>query len=302
MNILITGGSGYVGTSLIEKLNALDNIKNIFVFDNLSSSLIGFFLGETNLSKVKFIKGDILDSYALESIINNVNVIYHLAAYVSFPYNHQQNMQYDQINKWGTLNLVRCVQNTNNSVHKFVYLSSSSVYGLNENVDFSDEPMPSNAYGKSKFAAEKYVRLLESEMKVEIVRAANIFGFNYNLRLDSVLNNFIFNGLVHKKILIYGSGDQKRPYASLNNLVEFLAGSITENTKPSLHDFAEFNASLNEIKDWLVRLVPNIEYTYVNQNMLYEGQSLKNIGSFTDYSDSLNNEFEIFKKNIRVFN
>lgn len=302
MKVLITGGSGYVGTTLIEELNALDNVENIFVYDNLSSSSIGFFLGKTKLNKVKFIKGDILDTYALEQIITEVDVIYHLAAYVSFPYNHQQNMQYDQINKWGTLNLVRCIQNTDNFVKKFIYLSSSSVYGLNENIDFNDEPIPSNAYGKSKFAAEKYVKLLKGNMNVEIVRAANIFGFNCNLRLDSVLNNFIFNGLVHKKILIYGNGDQKRPYASLNNLVKLLTISITEKENPSLRNFAEFNASLNEIKDWLIRLVPDMEYTYVNQNMLYEGQSIKNIGSFSNYSKTLNDEFEVFKKNIRVFN
>jgi UDP-glucose 4-epimerase len=64
MKILIRGGSGYVGTTLIEKLNVLDNAVNVFVFDNYSSS-VGFFLGKANLSKVKFIKDDILDSYAL---------------------------------------------------------------------------------------------------------------------------------------------------------------------------------------------------------------------------------------------
>jgi nucleoside-diphosphate-sugar epimerase len=78
-------------------------------------------------------------------------------------------MKYDQINKWGTLNLVRCIQNTGNSVKKFIYLSSISIYGLNENVDFNDEPIPSNAYGKSKFAAEKYVKALKDKMNVEIV-------------------------------------------------------------------------------------------------------------------------------------
>jgi UDP-glucose 4-epimerase len=46
MKVLITGGSGYVGTTLIEELNALDNVENIFVYDNLSSSSIGFFLGK----------------------------------------------------------------------------------------------------------------------------------------------------------------------------------------------------------------------------------------------------------------
>ncbi len=301
MTILVTGGSGYVGTTLIEKLNSVEFVKNIIVYDNLSKTSLGFFIGKEKLNKVKFIKGDILDSYALEQIITKVDIIYHLAAYVSFPYNHQQNMQYDQINKWGTLNLVRCIQNTTNSVKKIVYLSSMSVYGLYNNVNFSDIPAPSNAYGKSKFSAEKYVKLLENKMDVEIIRAANIFGFNSNLRLDSVLNNFIFNGLVYKKILIYGDGDQKRPYASLNNLITVLIDSMNDNRNPTLYNFAEFNASLNEIKDWLIQLLPEMEYTYVNQNIIYKGQSIKDIGSLADFSENLNGEFANFSKNIRVF-
>ena len=79
----------------------------------------------------------------------------------------------------------------------------------------------------------EHKKVIENTNSVEIIRAANIFGFNRNFRLDSVLNNFIFNGLVYKKILIYGNGDQKRPFASLNNLVKLLTRSV-EGKKPQV--------------------------------------------------------------------
>ena len=301
MDILVTGGAGYIGSNLVEKLNASEKVGEIYVLDNLSRSPLSFFIGSPKLEKVSFIQGDILDAYALNKVLAKVETVCHLAGYVSFPYNYAQNVQYEQINQWGTLNLVRCVQQTKNIKH-FVYLSSASVYGLRGQVNLNEDPKPTNAYGKSKLEGEKFVRLLEAHCNVSLVRSANVYGFNTSFRMDSVLNNFIFHGIVDNKILIYGNGTQKRPFVSLKKVVEELV-QIVE-TKNIPHSFAvEFNADLNEIKNWLIeRHLPELEYTYINPSIEYEEQFIEGYGSLKLEMTNLDEEFLKFKVNIRVQN
>lgn len=302
MKVLVTGGAGYIGSSLVEKLNNEEGMERVYVLDNLSRSPLAFFLGSQVLSKVSFVKGDILDSYLLESLVKKVDVVFHLAGYVSFPYNYTQNVQYEQINQWGTLNLVRSVQQSK-KIKQIIYLSSASVYGLRGDVNIEEKPQPTNAYGKSKLAGEKYVQLLKDKCQVNIVRSANVFGFNNNFRQDSVLNNFIFQALVDKKILIYGDGSQQRPFVSLETCVQQLLNIYRtqfdgKNTKTS--NAISFNADLNEIKNWLLKHIPDMEYTYINQNIEYNGQFIKGINSLNNVEQELDEVFDKFQKNIRI--
>ena len=177
MDILVTGGAGYIGTSLIERLHGMGCVNRIHILDNLSQSQTSFFWGAGKLNKVNFIKGDILDGNTLDNIVTKVDTVYHLAGYVNSPYNYAQSVQYEQVNQWGTLNLVRSIQNCSNRIKRFVYLSSAAVYGMRENINVNDGPLPTNAYGASKLNAEKFVKLLNSDITVNIIRAGNAFGY-----------------------------------------------------------------------------------------------------------------------------
>lgn len=300
MKILVTGGAGYIGTTLVEQLNAREDVNAIYVLDNLSRVPLSFFLGREKLSKVRFIKGDILDSYVLDELIGKVDVIYHLAAFVLSPYSYEQNVQYEQINRWGTLNIVRCIQQSKHRISRFIYLSSASVYGLHGLVHFGDEPNPTNAYGQSKWEGEKFVQLLEGYCAVHILRAANVYGFNPSFREDSVLNHFIFHGIVHNKILVYGDGHQSRPFVPLGDVVSALLALLA--VAGSTVSFAAlFNASLNEIKDWLLeRHLPDMEYTYLNPGISYEQQFIEGLKTLSDITPLLDKEFETFRENIRI--
>ena len=302
MNILVTGGAGYIGSSLIEDLNELPDVETIYVLDNLSRTPLAFFLGNKVLSKVSFIKGDILDSYILEKIIDKVEIVYHLAGFVLSPYNDAQNILYEQINQWGTLNLVRCIQQSSHKIEKFIYLSSASVYGLRGVINVNDEPAPTNNYGKSKLAGEKYVRLLESNCEVHIIRCANVFGFNSCLRTNSALNNFIFHGILERKIKIYGDGSQQRPHISLEQITRKLTQyALSEKKENSIELAIGFCASLNELKDWLIEYhIPDLEFTFISWNAYYEGQSFEMNVNHTQKIELLNEVFSHFKNNIRI--
>ena len=87
MNILITGGAGYIGTELVYKLAASDAVKNIVVYDNLSRGNYNLFIGRQKLEgKVKFIHGELLDSRKLRQALKNIDVVFHLAAKVTTPF------------------------------------------------------------------------------------------------------------------------------------------------------------------------------------------------------------------------
>lgn len=218
MNILITGGAGYIGNALVSQLATIASVSSIVVYDNLSHNNTGFFFGADKLQHVRFIKGDILDAYKLEKAMQNADVVLHLAAHVVFPYNHLQNLQYEQINRWGSLAVVRAIEKTP-SVKKALYLSSAAVYGFGENIDRNASPTPANAYGISKLEAEKYFELLDDSHNLAIYRAANVFGYGINCRLDSVINSFYFDALISNKINIHGNGTQQRAFIYLPNLV-----------------------------------------------------------------------------------
>lgn len=300
MKILVTGGAGYIGTTLVEQLNTREEVSEIYVLDNLSRVPLSFFLGKEKLTKVRFIKGDILDSYVLDALIEKVDVVYHLAAFVLSPYSYEQNVQYEQINRWGTLNIVRCIQQAKHKISRFIYLSSASVYGLHGRVSFQNEPNPTNAYGQSKLEGEKFAGLLEGHCAVHILRAANVFGFNPSFREDSVLNHFIFHGIVHNKILVYGAGSQSRPFVPLEEAVAALI-NLLDTAGSTVGNAALFNADLNDIKDWLLaRHLPDMEYTYLNPAIRYEQQFVEGLKTLSDVSSLLDKAFELFRENIRI--
>ena len=79
MNILITGGAGYIGTELIYTLGEMSEVESIVVYDNLSRGNYNLFIGhKVASSKVKFIQGEILDSRKLRNVLKNIDVVFHL--------------------------------------------------------------------------------------------------------------------------------------------------------------------------------------------------------------------------------
>ena len=88
MNVLVTGGAGYVGTKLVKQLVRLDTVNKVIVYDNLSRGNFNLFLGENIQSgeKIEFIQGDILDSRLLRKTLPGIDFVYHLAAKVTTPF------------------------------------------------------------------------------------------------------------------------------------------------------------------------------------------------------------------------
>lgn len=297
MNILVTGGAGYLGTSLIDQLNQHPDVDKIIVYDNRSHNNIRFFFNGVKLNKVHFIQGDILNHIELSRVLKEIDVVYHLAGVVKSPFSHEDSLKYEQINLWGTANLVQCLEN-NTRVKKFIFLSTASVYGFNNIENELMEPNPMNAYGKSKREAEKFIQLLSGKIKVEVFRVGNIYGYNRTVRLDSVINRFIFEALCYGKIKIFGDGEQKRPFMRLEDLTRALIQFLHTHTGKgfNIHNMVQFNMSINDIRSILQSIIPSLEYIYINQGQ--KVPSLEILDSNLKNEDwiyqSLKEEVEIF--------
>jgi UDP-glucose 4-epimerase len=275
MRVLITGGAGYIGYSLVEHLEAVDNVSEIIVYDNLSRDNYNFFHCGKHLKKTKFIKGDILNRFDFEKHLQNIDIIYHLAAYVDFPFSHKENIRYEQINQWGTSILTGVIQETP-SVTKVIYLSSVSVYGFQSVTKGDFTSNPENAYGISKDGGEKFINLLNKKCDVYVFRCANVFGYNPCIRLDAIINQFMFSAINFNQILVYGDGTQIRPFIEVNKLCEQLLKPLDEKHAPGTKNLLQFNASINEVRDVIAGELDNMETLYINRNQKFLSTIIEN--------------------------
>ncbi len=268
MKILITGGGGYIGTELTYRLIENPEVTEIVVYDNLSRANYNLFIGQTKLNnKVTFVHADLLDTMTLKKHLKGVDVLYHLAAIVTTPFADRNAHQYEQINHWGTAELVYAVEESD--VKKLIYLSSASVYGSSaEEVGVGSVLNPKSFYGISKMRGEEHVsRLLDKDIDAYIIRCGNVYGYNKSMRFDSVINKFMFAANFKKMIPINGDGKQHRSFIHIDKTGEILAKLCGDALVPGIYDLAEDTLSINYIADTIKEIYPDLEMIYINQNI-----------------------------------
>lgn len=269
MNILVTGGAGYVGTELVYALEAEPAVQQIVVYDNLIRNNYNLFLGRTKLNskKVKFVKGDILDSRKLKKEVEKADIVYHLAAKVTTPFADHNPHEFDQINNWGTAELSYLIENSN--VKKLIYTSSASVYGASQSIaDIGEALSPKTFYGISKMHSEQHVeRLKNSSTEIFILRLGNVYGYSKSMRFDSVINKFVFEANFANRLRIFGDGNQFRSFVHIDRLSTYLKNVALTNLVPNTYNVVESTFSINQIVDELKKIFPDLEMVFVNQNM-----------------------------------
>ncbi|MGV3639300.1 MAG: NAD-dependent epimerase/dehydratase family protein [Adhaeribacter sp.] len=285
MKILITGGAGYVGTELIQQLLQNPQIEEIIVYDNLSRQNFNLFIGHNKLSnhKIRFVQGDILDSYKLRKLIGQVEVVYHLAAKVLTTFSNDDPHLFEQVNHWGSAELSYALEQSN--VQKVVYLSSSSVYGDSEDqIEESSEPQPRTYYGISKYNGEKMIARLSDRMETYIIRCGNVYGYSRSLRFDAVINKFMFDAHYTNRITIQGSGNQQRAFIHIKKVVQDLADLLTSQVPGGTYNLVDKNLSVMEVANSLRQVYPDLETLFILQDRKSRSLVVNPAGKLSDYS------------------
>ena len=268
MQVLITGGAGYVGYSLVKQLlEDVDELHSITIYDNLSRQNYSFFT-EANFDHkpVRFIKGDILDGRSLSQALEGIDCVVHLAAKVTTPFADSEAHFYDQINHWGTAQLAAAVERS--KVSRLIYLSSMSVYGnnqspLNETVD----PNPHSFYGISKLHGERQLDTIKHMTDLYVIRSGNVYGYNPSYRVDAVINRFMFDAHFSGRIQINGSGKQMRSFIHVDKVATLMAAAVDGKYKPGLYNAVQHNLSVNDVAGHIRILYPTLETIHVNYNL-----------------------------------
>jgi nucleoside-diphosphate-sugar epimerase len=194
-NILITGGAGYIGTTLTPKL--LQQGYKVKVFDNLSmggSGLMSYFSNPN----FEFIKADIRDTKALKKAVEGMDAVIHLAAIVGYPACRKDPKTSREINVTGTQNLVKSLK----PKQQLMFASTGSAYGkmIAQYCTETTPLRPLSDYGKQKAQAEKIVGQHKNSI---IYRFATAFGVSPRLRLDLLINDFAYRAVKEKTIIVY---------------------------------------------------------------------------------------------------
>lgn len=268
MNVLITGGAGYIGTKLVKHLVGQDEIEKITVYDNLSKGHHNFFLGDTYENKVKIqsVRGDILDTRQMKKLMKDADVVVHLAAIVTTPFANTDPHFYEQVNHWGTAEVVYCAEESD--ISKFIYLSSTSVYGASDEVSNENTtPSPSTFYGISKLRGEEHVNRLAEKKNAINVRGGNVYGYSKSMRFDAVINRFMFDANFTNRIQINGNGKQSRAFIHVDYLCHALTQTIIKEVKSGTYNLVDKNLQILDIVDVLKEMYPSLEFLFTNQHM-----------------------------------
>lgn len=219
MRCLVTGGAGFIGSHIVEAL--LKKGESVVVIDNFETGK------KENLKpfegKIELIEGDILDKTLLKKTMAGIDVVFHQAALKLVPESFVNPARYNEVNIQGTLYLLE--EAKRRGVRKFVYASSSSIYGDRENLPKyeSDLALPISPYAVSKLAAENYCQVFTKNDQLPTVslRYFNVFGPRQavNDGYSNVIPKFISCFLRNKPLPIYGDGKQSRDFTYIDNVV-----------------------------------------------------------------------------------
>ena len=255
MNILVTGGAGYIGSVLVQIL--LKNNFNVTVLDN-------FLFKQKSLNQIKknrqlnIVEGDVRDESIIKDLVTKSDIIIPLAALVGAPLCDIKPKEAKEVNL-NSMFLLKSILSKNQRV---ILPVSNSGYGIGKSGEFCTEESPLNPislYGQTKVQSESII--MERENSISF-RLATVFGMSPRMRIDLLVNYFVNKALTEKKIQIF-EGHFKRNYVHIKDVANVFLFTINnfEKMKSNTFNFGleDANFSKIELAEKIKKYINNFE-------------------------------------------
>jgi UDP-glucuronate 4-epimerase len=318
-NVLLTGGAGFIGSHLSEKLLSLGY--GITVIDNLDN-FYSPVIKKKNLeissknSNFRFVELDIRDYKGLnDKLLDNYDLIIHLAAKAGVLPSIQNPLEYTNTNIIGTQNLLEFAKNK--GIKKFIFGSSSSVYGVNANIPWSENDnvlKPISPYAATKVSGELLGQVYSSLYEIQFLALRFFTVYGPRQRPDLAIHKFTRMIIDRTPIPFFGDGLSKRDYTYIDDIINGIMGSLVyEDSKYEIFNLGNNNPiSLTELVNTIesvvkekaiIKMLPNqvgdVPITYAN---IEKAQKRLNYRPSTSLKDGISSFFEWFKTNNHIIN
>lgn len=258
MKIIVTGGAGFIGSHIIDRLLAeghtVTNIDNFDPFYDESIKLENI-RGHLEYDSYTLYEVDIRNKDSLDKVIaNDTDVIVHLAAKAGVRPSIIDPIAYQEVNVAGTQNMLEVAREKN--IKQFIFASSSSVYGKNPNVPWSEDDrvlQPISPYASTKVSGELLGHVYSHLYDIRFLTLRFFTVYGPRQRPDLAIHKFMDLMSAKKEITLYGDGSTRRDYTYIDDIVNGIFSSIFY--KGSKYEIINLGndqtVKLNELVDYL---------------------------------------------------
>lgn len=291
--ILITGGAGFIGSNLVDRL--IKEKYKVIVIDNLSTGK------KENLNKkAKFYQIDICSSKISEVFKKEKpEIVYHFAAQMNIRKSVEDPLFDSRINILGSLNILQ--NSIKFKIKKFIFASSGgAIYGNAKKIPISENynTLPISPYGIAKLTVENYLKFYKENYNLNFVslRFANVYGPRQNPKGEAgIVSIFIDNFLKNKNSIIFGNGKQTRDFIFVEDVVDACFKILNYSGKENIFNIGTgVETSVNELYYIIIKILKSkIKPKYVAPK---KGELMRNCLDISKIKKELNWKPKIFLK------
>lgn len=267
MTVLVTGGLGYLGSMLIRELpnSPAFSGEKIRILDNFRQPRYHALWNLPSYGDYEFVEGDIRDPEVVEAAVEDVDVVFHLAAITNASETFDIEEKTWEVNHDGALTVYEAAREEGCS--QFVNASTCSVYGTtDELIGEQDDCDPESPYGEAKLSAEQeMLERHEGQMGLTALRLGTVYGWTPGMRFDTVVDKFALLAATGQALTVYeGAEQQERPYLHVRDATRSMRFAATDLGDGEKYNVVGQNAELQDVVAAIEENFPDVEVGYTS--------------------------------------